>query len=616
MKPLIDESEFAPTTMPDFVPQTSLKQASDEISEAEPPILDLHPETDLPLKHDSEAKLFGRFCCEVMARLDASKAKLVEWRRITEDYNAGRLVPDLLRLKGTRSERTLRIWLQTYLEHNCDMFALVHKGNDQTRERKVTWAEQNYLLSLLLTPKRIRIGTAILHLKRMAGLGLLESPSSVKTLTRWCQDWAADNPAVWAQARNGSKFVSEHIIKSIIRDDSLLSVGDVWVADGHKLAFDVINPTTGRPVRMLLILVIDWASRYPVGASLAVSEDSQHVQTAFRNGFLNWGGLPRYVYLDNGKAFKAKLFNEQWEQHDLVTELGGIFPRLGIGVSFAQAYNARAKVIERFFKTFQEQFERFISTFRGASIADKPATLMRNEKWARKVFESTPPTVEETMAMIGFYFRHVYGEIPHGGLQGRTPFAVYSAATIPEERKVDPSNLNFMMLTAERKRVRSEGIRLNHCLYWHDSLVDHIGKPVVIRFDYADARWILVYSQQDRFICQAELRRAQHPFIKLDPDNPTAHKELQREYQQIKRLQKHTEQRTKQVVKRTQEAVDRIIQPLRLPAETGLFLHPTVITAPVEPAKLLVPEVPVESEHSDEPKEKTFAELLKAIGIK
>jgi putative transposase len=610
-----DETDFTPASMQSPILQPILNPTSDDSPDAALQILDLRPETDLPLKHESEAKLFGRFCNEVIARLDASKAKLVEWQRITEDYNAGRLVPDLLQSKGTRSERTLRIWLQTYLEHNCDMFALVHKGNGQTRERKVTWAEQNYLLSLLLTPKRIRIGTAILHLKRMAGLGLLESTSSVKTLTRWCQDWSSDNPTVWAQARNGSKFVSEHIIKSIIRDDSLLNVGDVWVADGHKLAFDVVNPSTGRPVRMLLILMIDWASRYPAGASLAVSEDSQHVQTAFRNGFLNWGGLPRYIYLDNGKAFKAKLFNEAWESHDLVTELGGIFPRLGIGVSFAQAYNARAKVIERFFKTFQEQFERFISTFRGASIADKPATLMRNEKWAKKVFEGTPPTVEEAMAMIGFYIRHVYGETPHGGLQGRTPFAVYSSAAVPVERRVDPANLNFMMLTAERKRVRSEGIRLNHCLFWHDSLVDHIGKPVVIRFDYADARWILVYSQQDRFICQAELRRAQHPFIKLDPDNPQAHKDLQREYQQIKRLQKQTEQRTKQVVKRTQEAMDGIIRPLRLPGETSLFNQTTMIAAPVKEvpsAECLVPS----EEKEGKPGEKSFAEMLKAIGIK
>ena len=123
--------------------------------------------------------------------------------------------------------------------------------------------------------------------------------------------------------------------------------GDVWVADGHKLAFDIIDPATGKPMRMTMIMFFDWASRYPVGAALAQSEYSQHVLLALRNSIMHWGGRPKYVYLDNGKAFKSKLFNKQWEKHDLSKELEGIFPRLGIGVAFARAYNARAKVVEQ-----------------------------------------------------------------------------------------------------------------------------------------------------------------------------------------------------------------------------------------------------------------------------
>jgi hypothetical protein len=121
MKPFFNESEFAPTAMPETAPQSLSAPASVSCSSTETPLIDLRPEVDLPLKHDAEARLFGRFCCEVIARLDASKSKLIEWRRITEDYNAGRLVPELLRLKDSRSERTLRIWLQIYLEHNCDI---------------------------------------------------------------------------------------------------------------------------------------------------------------------------------------------------------------------------------------------------------------------------------------------------------------------------------------------------------------------------------------------------------------------------------------------------------------------------------------------------------------
>jgi hypothetical protein len=38
-----------------------------------------------------------------------------------------------------------------------------------------------------------------------------------------------------------------------------------------------------------------------------------------------------------------------------------------------------------------------------------------------------------------------------------------------------------------------------------------MGKPVVDRYDLADARWVLVYDEADVFICQAALRQTQHP---------------------------------------------------------------------------------------------------------
>jgi putative transposase len=321
----------------------------------------------------------------------------------------------------------------------------------------------------------------------------------------------------------------------------------------------------------------------PGGSCTCLYRDSQHIQVAFRNAFLNWGALPQYVYLDNGKAFKSKLFHEQWEGHDLAKELGGIFPKLGIKAQFAASYNAKAKVIERFFRTFQDQFERFISSFRGASVADKPATLMRNEKWAQKLFASKAPTIEEAMRMIGFYIRYVYGETPHSGIDNRKPWEVFSSAPLPQDRLVDPARLNFMMLAAERKSVRSEGIVFNKLQYWHQALVGQIGKPVVIRYDLADARWILVYDQQDVFICQAVLRQAQHPFIYADMNNAKSHKAYKQEYAEIKKLQRQTEQRTKQFVRSNQESVDRLLEPImtEISAESNpTFIQPAILEAP------------------------------------
>lgn len=590
---------------------------------------DLSKDTNLPMRRLKEAKLLGHFCSVVLNRLRDCESRPEEWKQIVLDYNSGLLVPELYQMRDKSCERPIRTWIEQYLQSDYNMFAHVHSNWNTTRKRKITEIESQILLSMLLHPNRIKIGSAIKLLKAQARLGYFESRSSIPTLRRWCQDWMNANPAIWNQARMCSKFVAEHIIKTIHRDSSLLKVGDVWVVDGHKLAFDVLDSKTRKAKRMMLILVLDWASRYPVGASLAFTEDSQHILVAFRNGFLNtaqwqdsecntnfseevnqpFAFLPRYVYLDNGKAFKSKLFHDKWENHDLAKKLGGIFPKLKIEAVFAESYNTKAKVIERFFQTFQEQLERFVSSFLGAAVEDKPATLMRNEKWAKKLYKAEPPTIEEAMSMIGFYIRHVYGEMPHNGLSGKTPWDVFRTAQLSKDRIIEPSELNFLMLSAERMAVRNEGILWGKLHYWHPDLISHIGKPIIVRYDQADIRWILVYDTKDKFNCQAELRRAQHPFIKLAADLPIARKELDKEYRQIKKLQRQTEQRTRVLVKNTQEAVDKLLSPhIKTITQAA---NPTFIQTPM----LTAPQAVInESEQSDGIK--SFAELLRLTGIR
>jgi putative transposase len=601
----------------------------------EKPVVNMEVEAKELLSFMGEAQLYAQFCESVLERLEADESRIETWKIIAAEYNNGNLVPELYKLRGKRTERSLRKWVDLYLDSERDMFALIHKAKRGMRGRKVTFLEQNILKKMLLTPQKVKIYTAVSTLKAYARMGSLESPSSIPTLVRWCQDYERNNKAIWTQARLGSKAVAEDIVKTIHRDNSLLSVGDVWVADGHILAFDIVNPKTGKAQRMTMIMVMDWASRYPVGASLAYTEDSQHIQMAFRNGFLNWGAVPKYVYLDNGKAFRSKLFNEKWQEHDLSSDLAGIFPRLGIKVAFAESYNAKAKIIERFFKTFQEQFERFISSFRGACIADKPATLMRNEKWARKMFEGNPPTLEEAMQMIGFYVRYMYGENPHSGLNGQQPFAVFKNASVPEECKVESRRLNFLMMSAVRKTLRNNGITLNKLMYWDTELMEHIGKEVVIRYDLADLRWIAVYDMQDNFLCQAEVRRAQDPFVHLNMEDPTSHAELNKEYKAIKRHQRMIATRTKLVIKNSQEVVHKLMKPLPALQSNPTFIQDPILSKPDHASEELmqqleqqvIKQIPLQPELPQpdvapvfengeiKPKEKSLKEMLEFIGI-
>jgi len=583
-------------------------------------IPDLRPKHNEPLHYQEQAHLRAQLCDAILEVLSSADSKTDAWKTIVEAYNDRRFMPELYVVEGHRGERTLRRWVRNYVKAGRDARSLIRKYTVAEATRKATETEQNFLLHLLLNPNRISIGSAIRKLKQMETLQKLESPSSERTLRRWCEEWRDSHKPEWNLLRNGKKSLKETGILSVLRSDDI-EVGDVWVADGHKLAFDIIDPATGKPRRMTMIMFFDWASRYPVGASLAVSEDSQHVLLALRNSIMHWGGRPKYVYLDNGKAFRSKLFNKQWEKHDLSKELEGIFPRLGIGVVFAKAYNARAKVVERFFRTFQDDFERYMTTFRGGSIDDKPATLKRNEKWVRNIFAGKPLTIPQAKAMIGLYIEKMYGLTPHTGIGGRKPFEVFHEAAIPAEQQIDLTQLNFLMLAATDRVVQASGVRFSNIHFWHDELIQHIGDKVTIRYDLMDMRSVLVYDAKNRFICQAEARRHQHPFIHLAKDKPQAQKALQKELQSIRRLEKNVQESSEKILLKVNEAVGAIQQPMtdqigEIFADQPLIEQPEptltiddIVKASVKGENIQLDTKPREDE------ELNFEELMKAIGI-
>ena len=181
----------------------------------------------------------------------------------------------------------------------------------------------------------------------------------------------------------------------------MLEVGDILVADGHKLAFQVINPFTDKPCRATLVGFLDWKSTALVGYEIMLEENTQCIVSALRNAIINLDIIPKVVYQDNGRAFRAKYFTDDKG----FTELGfqGLYSKLGIETAFARPYNARAKVIERFFKEFQEGFEKLLPSYMGNSIQNKPAYMMRNEKFHKNLHNEYIPTIEETIKMIDMW---------------------------------------------------------------------------------------------------------------------------------------------------------------------------------------------------------------------
>ncbi len=57
----------------------------------------------------------------------------------------------------------------------------------------------------------------------------------------------------------------------------MLEVVDILAADGHKSAFQVINPFTGKPIRATLVGFPDWKSTAFAGYEIMLEENTQSV---------------------------------------------------------------------------------------------------------------------------------------------------------------------------------------------------------------------------------------------------------------------------------------------------------------------------------------------------
>ncbi len=531
-----------------------------DLVEFDNPVNDFVPQIVFSQHELLRAQLKAELCEKILSEYKRLGVKKHAVDEVLEVYNSGLLLPILFKLEGSRTARSIRMWLKDYEDNGRDYKVLIRLSKASSI-KKATLKEQNFLLGLLLDANKVKIGTAIRKLKQFSRLGAIESDTSGRALRRWCEEWRDSNIQQWNILRMGEKYSKDNYIFSLTRSDEL-NVGDVWVADGHQLAFDIIDPDSGKPKRMMLLLFFDWASRYPVGASLANTEDSEHILLALRNGILHWNGRPKYVYLDNGRAFKSKLFHQKWDEHNLEDEFCGVFPRLDIKAEFAKAYNARAKVVERFFRTFQEDFERSMNTFRGASIADKPAFLMRNEKWIKKLKKREPVTIEEAKSMMSFYFQEMYGKTPHGGLAGKTPLEVFRASEVPEERKIEDSELNFLMLKIEQRKIRANGVQLFSIVYYHDYLMNYVGQKVSLRYDLMDMRSVLVYDKNGKIICQALAKKSVHPFVKLAENEPLAKKQWLKQLAHQRRLEKDVKEKSALIQKQVQEAISEFELPI------------------------------------------------------
>lgn len=218
--------------------------------------------------------------------------------------------------------------------------------------------------------------------------------------------------------------------------------------------------------------------------------------------------MPKIVYQDNGRAFRAKYFTDDKG----FSELGfqGLYSKLGIETVFARPYNARAKVIERFWKEFQEGFEKLLPSYVGSAISEKPAYMIRNEKLHKSIHNNFIPTIKETIKMIDMWLSFKNSQ--------PCPNAIDKTITeILDTRKrqnIDIEILDDLMLAAEVKTIQRNGIRFLNCDYFDERLYGFKNK-VLIKYNLFDLTSIKVFTTKGEYLCTAERVTETHPMAKI-----------------------------------------------------------------------------------------------------
>ncbi|MEW6595688.1 MAG: transposase family protein [Thermodesulfobacteriota bacterium] len=454
-------------------------------------------------------------------------------------YNTGIPYPELFAALGRVHWKTIEGWKQRVKAYRGDILALADlRGRHLKGAEKISRAERDLLLSLVQSPvcrntpkEELIVSTRGLAQER--GIAVTVSKA---TYRRTLDRWIATNNDTWLFWHRGMAALEGEGLPYVERDYDLIEPGDALVADGHVLNFTITNPWTGKAQRMILVAWLDMKSMMPVGWEITPTENVKAISNALRRAIIRLGKLPKAVYFDNGRAFKAKYFTGDFMQ----SGEPGIYEKLGIETIVARPYKARSKTIERFFKIFGA-LERRCLSYVGTDVANKPAHMSRGEKLLRdlhaKITNGQSPTLEEAHVAVACWF-YEYGTTAkeRGRLKGVRPMEMFNSARGPG---VDETALRLLMTAAKEVSIHANGVKITpHGPWFYDPALYGRKHKAMVRYDMQDQSSVLVYDQDGTLLCEALPREKVHPLAKFGTEEQR--EELGRQLAQVERLRSKT----------------------------------------------------------------------------
>lgn len=296
--------------------------------------------------------------------------------------------------------------------------------------------------------------------------------------------------------REGKKAFADKCEPYIQFDYRSICTNEIWCADNH--VFDLwTKDEEGRVFRPWLVSWMDKRSRYIVGYQLLDHDpNADSALVSFAKAVKGYG-VPERVLLDNGADFTVHdIFNKQFAL-SLANEMA-------IAVTNATPYNAKAKLIERFFNTLEYTYCIHLPSYFGPDPQRRPEKMKKAPEELKKYAILFSDFSEWFDKVIGQYNNTVH---TGDGMDGKTPKQAFEDFVVRPIKHVNPTLLSmYFKRTSRLLTVGRNGVRVPELQTYFDSekLIPYQKKKIYVRYDTEDVRQVYCFTETDEFICMAD----------------------------------------------------------------------------------------------------------------
>ncbi|MGD0263574.1 MAG: transposase domain-containing protein [Candidatus Methylomirabilota bacterium] len=274
-----------------------------------------------------------------------------------------------------------------------------------------------------------------------------------------------------------------------------------WFCMDHSPLDVICLDQQGRRCRPYITALQDLRTRRVV-IVLSTQPNQDVVLYCLGKAILLWG-IPDHLYVDNGKDFRARsVTGGRGKVFRLGLDEGrcrSLCDQLGVQAHFADPFNARAKPIERWFGTLEENVGKFFDTYCGRSTEMKP------ERLKEVLSAGKLPTFAEVERVITGWIETDYHERAHAGqgMNGRSPNQVWAELIGQVQvRRATREQLRYFLMrsptvTVRRNQVSLLGRRYTPAVENLDCLYGWEGKEARARYDPQDASRVFLVDADD-----------------------------------------------------------------------------------------------------------------------